>query len=220
MDVVASGWTASGQVAWFRNTWCTPGTNGTNGNAPCVACASGQYSPLYGTNNCTTCAPGTFGNVTGAWNVTSGCPGVCAPGTYSLAGAAACSPCRGGSYGDTPGMGSPNCSGLCSPGYACPAGSTSPTAVPCSPGYVCPSGSSSSTGSPCPPGSYAASPGATTCDPCPAGRFGAGSAGSNATCTGVSEDAWGGGLAAKRLCFVVEVLVRAAAPNAISFPLA
>jgi hypothetical protein len=73
--------------------------------------------------------------------------------------------CPEGTYGATPGLSSPLCSGLCAPGHYCPAGSINATyhrcpagrygATPglansacsgaCSPGYFCPEASTSPT---------------------------------------------------------------------------
>jgi hypothetical protein len=53
-----------------------------------------------------------------------------------------CKPCPSGHYGNVSGLTSSICSGLCSPGYYCPAGSTSPTQYECGgPGFFCPEGS-------------------------------------------------------------------------------
>ena len=55
-------------------------------------------------------------------------------------------PCPSGRFGNTTGQTSPLCSGICSDGYECEGGSTSPTAAQCQAGYVCASGLKS----PCP----------------------------------------------------------------------
>ncbi len=62
------------------------------------------------------------------------------------------------------------CDGLCSPGYACPAGSTASN----TPANVCPSGTYSLAG-------------ASVCTNCPAGTYGSFSGLSAATCTGMCQ---------------------------------
>jgi hypothetical protein len=82
-------------------------------------------------------------------------PDFCAPGpagTFS-SDSIACQDCAAGRYGGTTGLATSSCSGQCSAGYACPAGSTSATA------------------SRCPPGQYSLAS-AEICTACPAGTFG------------------------------------------------
>ena len=94
---------------------------------------------------------------------------LCPSGRYSLGGSSAttqCAPCPPGTFGISAGMTLSSCSGPCAPGYACAAGSTSPTASPCSPGRF-------SVGF------------AGTCTSCPAGTYGDVQALSSAACSGV-----------------------------------
>lgn len=62
----------------------------------------------------------------------------CEPGRYCANGVA--SECPAGRYGAQPGLTSDICSGSCSAGYFCPAGSSSPAQFDCSdgPAYFCP----------------------------------------------------------------------------------
>lgn len=50
--------------------------------------------------------------------------------------------CPPGTYGNTTGLSSIDCSGVCRPGYYCPAGSTSEEEIPCGSYQYCPKGSS------------------------------------------------------------------------------
>ena len=73
----------------------------------------------------------------GSWPLpgSSGICVFCSPGTFAVAGAAFCSLCPAGSYGDRAGLSTPSCSGNCSTA-ACPSGSSSCTAA-----TLCPAGS-------------------------------------------------------------------------------
>ncbi|KAF0738163.1 hypothetical protein Ae201684_006141 [Aphanomyces euteiches] len=63
----------------------------------------------------------------------------CEPGTYCVHGIQA--PCPSGTFGNTSGLTDASCSGLCSPGYNCPTGSS--LGLECGDSrYFCPSGSS------------------------------------------------------------------------------
>jgi hypothetical protein len=100
----------------------------------CAGCRS--YSPTA-----VSCPAGSFcpsGSPT---------PVLCGVGQYSEGGASVCSACPGGVYGNTTGLSNPVCSGLCSAGFMCPAGSTTPET------QLCPSGRYSL-------------PGAATCSNC------------------------------------------------------
>lgn len=64
----------------------------------------------------------------------------CNPGAYF--DGVKCSLCPGGTYGERPGLASPQCSGACAGGYFCPEGSTSPMQNICGRSiYYCPPGS-------------------------------------------------------------------------------
>ena len=75
----------------------------------------------------------------------------------------AATPCPGGTFGNVEGMMKPECSGSCTQGYFCPAGSTTPTANDCIRGNearaggvaVMNSSSSTPTDVYCPPGASA-----------------------------------------------------------------
>jgi hypothetical protein len=213
-----------------------------------IPCPAGSYSDVSGAFACSPCPSGKYGAssaaCTGACNPGFFCPAGsvnCGGGTYSLGSAGVCTdcpaglygtlvdlttanctaPCRPGAYGATGGLTSPGCSGNCSAGYACPTGSTTPTAqlcptgrystagsgvcpecpagvygdsvglkTPacsglCAVGYVCPPASNSSTPTPsCPAGRYGDIV-TSTCVDCPTGRFGPLSGAASATSAGI-----------------------------------
>jgi hypothetical protein len=91
-------------------------------------------------------------------------PTPCPLGWYndtSLAGSSFCGLCAAGSFGGMEGLTSPACSGNCSAGYACPAGSTNATAVMCSAGQYSLSGAASC--ALCPASAPFSSPGSASC---------------------------------------------------------
>ncbi len=166
---------------------CPAGTFSTEGAGSCSQCAAGLYggSPGAVSPQCSgLCAPGFF-CTSGSTNNT---PSVCPAGQYSMAGAGQCSDCSSGQYGSTPGLQTPDCTGPCTAGYACPAGSVNATVT------LCPAGTYSTVGSsvctPCVAGLYGDTPGlplAACTGPCPAGRFGSVSGLTSATCTGACD---------------------------------
>lgn len=121
----------------------------------------------------TVCPSGTIGTTPSS---IGSCAGVCvAPaGSYCGAGEAPGAtglPCAAGRFGSTPGLTQPTCSGNCTAGYACPAGSTTPTAVTC------------------PPGTYSLA-GAGVCTPCVVGKYSSAS-GLSTPCTSACAAATG-----------------------------
>ena len=106
-----------------------------------------------------------------------------------------------GYYGSTPQQSTPTCTGTCSAGYYCVAGSTSATQYLCAAGYTCPVGSANGTVTPCPagwacpngtapsavvpcyPGKYSIGA-AASCLSCPAGLYGSVTNLANANCSG------------------------------------
>jgi hypothetical protein len=104
-----------------------------------------------------------------------------------------------GRYGASPNLVDSACSGLCSPGYACPAGSTTPTFVQCTSGRyslgsaaACSDCSAGRYGAEvarsadctlsCPPGSHCPA-GSALSIPCPAGRYGSAGGLTSSACT-------------------------------------
>ena len=151
-------------------------------SANCTACAAGQYGNTTGlsTSACSgSCSvgyacPNASTNATAvvclAGKYSTGGQGVCtncSVGQYStvVANAVGCGVCPAGRYGSTTGLSTQSCSGNCSAGYFCPAGSTN------------------STDSMCPAGTYSFA-GASACTPCPVGRYGLNSGLALATCSG------------------------------------
>ena len=93
--------------------------------------------------------PAGFECPTGTGNRTSR---ACPVGSYSFAGAAVCSPCLAGRFGQAPAMSSSLCTGPCAPGYFCADGSTNATAAECPPGSYC--GVGAAVPQPCAAGFY------------------------------------------------------------------
>jgi hypothetical protein len=222
------------KVAWYRNLGCLPGFYVVSG--ACQSCPTGLFSISGLTFACTVCAAGRFGATTAmntsacSGNCTAGygCPAgstnatvsVCPAGQFSVFGASTCSMCAAGRFGATDVMNTSACSGACSAGYACPAGSTNATVSTCpagqfsnsgastcsmcaagrfgatdvmntsacsgvcTAGYACPAGSTNATVSTCPAGQFSNS-GASTCSMCAAGRFGATNVMNTSACSGV-----------------------------------
>jgi hypothetical protein len=115
----------------------------------------------------------------------SGAP--CPAGSFSTTGAGACTPCPAGQYGSTTALSTAACSGQCSAGYACPAGSLTPAPL----GSACQLGKYSLSGAAvctnCSIGLYGSSTGLTTAScsgPCAAGTYGATTGLTSSGCTG------------------------------------
>jgi hypothetical protein len=178
-------------------TLCPPGTycpgGGINANqcmigAMCpipgmtegAPCPAGYYCPTAGGSGGIQCPAGTYS--TGGATSLSGCI-PCPTGTYSTVGAtsAACTACPAGTYGNSTGLTNATCSGQCTAGYYCLAGSSSQyggTATVTSGTYLCPAGSycpagtSSNIGTRCPPGTYNSLVGKTSITDCRLGERG------------------------------------------------
>jgi hypothetical protein len=102
-----------------------------------------------------------------------------------LPGRAGCWPRRAGLYGSSKALSSAACTGPCSAGYYCEAGSSIATAAPCPPGTYSVGGADDCT--PCPVGRYglATSMTSSLCSgPCPAGRYGSTPGLSSSQCSG------------------------------------
>jgi hypothetical protein len=109
--------------------------------------------------------PCSFINL-GSNSITGLNPFLCPVGAFKVT-STGCIPCGPGRWGDSTVLTSHTCSGECTAGYSCPAGST--TATPSS--------------SICPTGRYSLAS-AGTCTSCPAGKFGNTQGLSVATCSG------------------------------------
>ena len=132
---------------------CNAGFTGS-GSVSCLACASGKYKSVTGTDACTNC-PSHLTSPPGSDEVSdcdvAGQCQKCFPGTYSGSpGAMACSPCSAAG------------------GFYCQSSSTAAAGVICPEGFQCSGGSNDK--QPCPAGSFSAA-GATCCSPCPIGTF-------------------------------------------------
>lgn len=150
--------------------------------APPASC-TGRYGATTGlaTAECSgVCSPG-FGCDLAS---TSPQASICSPGKYSLLGT--CEACPAGKYGDAGGLNSTDCSGDCLPGrWGAPAATTPSCSGPCTAGYACPAGSTSAAPGDsfkCSPGQYNAG-GASVCSNCPAGLYGATAGLGSSACT-------------------------------------
>ena len=131
----------------------------------CIAVTEMFWSYYYadsasGAGSCSPCAPGRFSGTVSAPSCDN-----CTAGLYSLGNASSCLLCPSGTYGSVA-QTSSQCSGNCSAGYFCPAGSVSQTQAEC------------------PPGQYSL-PGAGACSLCVSGRFGNASRLGTALCSGL-----------------------------------
>ena len=124
---------------------CAVGKYSLVGAAMCLDCAAGLYGSVQGlsTASCSgPCAPGRYGDVGGqalsncVGSCTAGwvCPAgstnssvtACGVGRYSLTGASSCIDCPAGQFGAGTALSTAICSGACTPGSYCPAGSVTP----------------------------------------------------------------------------------------------
>jgi hypothetical protein len=164
-----------------------------------VECPAGAFRPSSSSTGpgCVQCGPGRWGQTANlAGSLCSGpctagyaCPAgstsatalECAVGRYSLQGMGECMGCAAGRYGSSAAATNASCSGPCTAGYACPAGSTNATALECAAGQyslhgmgeciTCPSGRFSEKRS-------------QECTGCAAGRYGSSAGATNASCSG------------------------------------
>jgi hypothetical protein len=172
-------------------TNCGAGLYGASPGLTTVACSGpcndgrygvpGQISPL-----CTgDCAPGSF--------CVAGVVSQCAPGQYSLAGAAVCTNCSAGLYGASTGLTTAGCSGQCAAGrFGSVSGlSSSLCEGACSAGYRCPLGSVNATAVICGVGQYSLA-GSSSCTQCPSSTpfSSPGSGGCYAACPDATWTAW------------------------------
>jgi len=93
----------------------------------------------------------------------------CAPGSWCPASNQIML-CPGGTYGDSEGNTTPDCSGKCEAGSVCPEGSTTATERPCPAGFFCVEGTGGANVPPviCPEGYYCEAGSAEPTE-CPAG---------------------------------------------------
>jgi hypothetical protein len=168
-----------------ENNSCGPGFASSNGNHPCWACPSGQYTGGLLSTSCVPCPSGRFGNTTGAGSALcsgtcSALPGSvcttatgstepmgapCPPGRFGNTSSLLCDPCPAGRFGNAFGEPQSDCSGTCvaTSGRYCEPSATLPTGLPCPSGFYCIDGD---------------------VRPCPAGTFGGVEGLSTAVCSG------------------------------------
>jgi hypothetical protein len=162
---------------------CVPGQYSLGDAAACTLCPAGKFGSASGLS-VATCSGDCFAGYACAIGSTSGTQALCAPGTFSAAGAGSCSPCSPGFYGNLGGQTAGTCVAACPAGTFGTGGSSTPACSGnCTAGYACPAGSTSATQSNCTAGSYSLA-GASTCTPCPGGTFGATATLSSAACSG------------------------------------
>jgi hypothetical protein len=162
----SAGWSCVAGSTSSQEAPCTPGQYSLQAASSCVACPGGKYggTPRLTSPECSgNCTAGYFCPL-GSVNATSPAQ-ECPAGSYSSAGAATCAPCAAGQHGAAPVMVLANCTGPCTAGHFCPAGSDRPDAFPC-------------------PAGWYSLPGAAACSQCGAGRFGNTSRQSSADCSG------------------------------------
>ena len=94
-------------------------------------CGAGYYCPTGSTAAMTKPCVAGYMCPTGTANATSN---PCPPGQYSLAAAAVCRICSAGQFGNSSALSTAACSGPCSAGYACIAGTSVATNTACLPG--------------------------------------------------------------------------------------
>ena len=135
-NVDAGCWGAAKATTSCPNK-CDAGKWSAAGSASCSLCGDGKWSAA-GSASCSLIKAGCYGT-----SGTQECPNQCEAGTYSTSGASKCTDCPGGTYGSTKGLASEACSGNCTAGYYCPAGSTSATQNSCTVGNFCPEKSAS-----------------------------------------------------------------------------
>jgi hypothetical protein len=159
-------------------------TTGQTSNQCSGPCDAGRFGALTGLNTSSCSGPCTAGYACPAGSI-SPTATVCSVGQYSLSGAGTCWLCPAGRYGSNTASASGNCTGSCAPGYACPAGSSSPTALACAVGSYSVGGAGAC--SLCPFGVFGTSTGMSSpncTSPCPPGRFGNVTGETRSTCAG------------------------------------
>jgi hypothetical protein len=119
---------------------CLPGSVtdklGASGAVHCNECEAGKFS-MSPTVACAFCIPGSY--------CKNGHKIVCEPGMYSDdRGTKVCKLCDSGQYGDSTNLTTSDCSGPCTRGYYCSAGTASsrPAENQCGASTLCPEGSS------------------------------------------------------------------------------
>ncbi len=151
---------------------------------PCTLCASGRYGATAAMNT-STCSGNCTAGFTCPLGSISDTVSVCPVGQFSNPGASTCSGCAAGQYGATAAMNTSGCTAACPAGtFGSASGlSTSACSGNCTAGYACPAGSTSATAVQCPPGTYSVVA-ASSCELCPEGRFGASAALPSSACSG------------------------------------
>ena len=161
-------------------TKATAGYYAAAGACSQTACSGRTKYSAAGAASCSTVSTGYY--TTGCNSSSNACTSqtICAKGTYCSSGVAY--DCPGGTYGSTTGLSTNACSGKCTAGYYCPAGSTSATQNACATNATSAAGSDAISDCVCKAGySGDASTSSGTCTACACGYY-KGSTG-NTSCT-------------------------------------
>ncbi len=161
-------------------TKATAGYYAAAGACSQTACSGRTKYSAAGAASCSTVLTGYY--TTGCNSSSNACTSqtICAKGTYCSSGVAY--DCPGGTYGSTTGLSTNACSGKCTAGYYCPAGSTSATQNACATNATSAAGSDAISDCVCKAGySGDASTSSGTCTACACGYY-KGSTG-NTSCT-------------------------------------
>ena len=161
-------------------TKATAGYYAAAGACSQTACSGRTKYSAAGAASCSTVSTGYY--TTGCNSSSNACTSqtICAKGTYCSSGVAY--NCPGGTYGSTTGLSTNACSGKCTAGYYCPAGSTSATQNACATNATSVAGSDAISDCVCKAGySGDASTSSGTCTACACGYY-KGSTG-NTSCT-------------------------------------
>ena len=154
-------------IGYYRNY-----THILNHIVTCQPCEKGSVATITGADACSICEPGKY-----QVSPYIECQ-LCPIGSYSSAyGSISCEYCSSGHYGNTTGLSSSSCTGVCDAGYWCGDGSTRPKQLPCgSRSVYCPTASSRP--QPVTAGYYSSTPAAQNTDntmteqqPCDIGSY-------------------------------------------------
>jgi hypothetical protein len=141
----------------------------------CVAVANASAPTPCGNDSWFCPAAASLPTSVGPGFFSDGVPGFrssrapCPEGHYCN-GSGVATPCPRGRFGGVTGLTDALCSGVCSDGVLCEAGSKNANGIPCPAGFHCSAGLST----PCPGGTYNPDQGgsaALVCIPCPAGYY-------------------------------------------------
>jgi hypothetical protein len=133
--LAAAGYVCIAGSTSATGTVCAVGQYSLGGTNSCTPCSAGQYGSTTGLNDASCsglCDAGRYGSAAGLTvssctavcsagffcpaGSTNGTANICPMGQYSTGGAASCTACAAGRYGNTTGLTSSSCSGACEAG--------------------------------------------------------------------------------------------------------